>query len=106
MHRLMTTTAASMIVRFRIKVILSSRLEWAVVVAHKVEKWNCAFKKVNQYMNTNNYSYLGHLVVKVLICIYMLVLFNTSVVRHLWQLKTVVFLHWCRHTPCSIDQCF
>ncbi len=34
--------------------------------------------------------------VKVLIYIKMLLIFSTSVlIRHLWQLKAVVFLHWC-----------
>ena len=34
--------------------------------------------------------------VKVLIYIEMLFIFSTPVlIRHLWQLKTVVFLHWC-----------
>ncbi len=37
-----------------------------------------------------------HLIVKVLIYIKMLFIFSTPVlIRHLWQLKTVVFLHWC-----------
>ncbi len=37
-----------------------------------------------------------HLVVKVPIHIWMLFIFSTPVLnRHLWQLKTVVFLHWC-----------
>jgi hypothetical protein len=35
-------------------------------------------------------------VVKVLIYIEMLFIFSTPVsIRYLWQLKTVVFLHWC-----------
>ncbi len=41
------------------------------------------------------YSYLETSVVKVLIYILMLFIFTTTVlIRHLWQLKTVVFLHW------------
>ncbi len=37
-----------------------------------------------------------HLVVKVLIYISMLFIFSTPVlIRHLWQLKTDSFLHWC-----------
>jgi Zinc-finger double-stranded RNA-binding len=36
-------------------------------------------------------------VVKVLIYIQMLFIFSTPVlIRHLWQLKTVFFLHWCQ----------
>jgi hypothetical protein len=35
-------------------------------------------------------------VVKVLICILMWFIASTPVlIRHLWQLETVVFLHWC-----------
>jgi hypothetical protein len=54
-------------------------------------------KNVNNSMTTNIYSYLvTSTVVKVLIYIYMLLIFSTPVlIRHLWQLKTVVFLHWC-----------
>jgi hypothetical protein len=37
-----------------------------------------------------------HLLIKVLICIQTLFIFSTTVlIRHLWQLKTVVCLHWC-----------
>ncbi len=56
-----------------------------------------ALKNVNNCLSINIYSYLErHLVVKVLIYILMLFIFSTSVfIRHLWQLKTVVFMHWC-----------
>jgi len=53
-------------------------------------------KNVNNYLNTNIYSYF-----KTSGCqssyLYLNVVhfFNTSVIRHLWQLKTIVFLHWC-----------
>jgi hypothetical protein len=57
-----------------------------------------AFKNVNNCLNTNIYSYSetsgglsSHLYLNVHF-------FNTSLpvlIRHLWQLKTVVFLHWC-----------
>jgi hypothetical protein len=51
------------------------------------------FKNVNKDLNTNIYSYLRHLVVKVLIYIYMLFIFSTTVlIRHLW---TALFLHRC-----------
>jgi hypothetical protein len=51
------------------------------------------FKKCKRFKNVNNCL---NLVVKVLIYIQMLVIFSTSVlIRHLWQLKTVVSLHWC-----------
>jgi hypothetical protein len=53
-------------------------------------------KIVNNYLNINIYSYLEisggqssnpHLNV---------VMFSTPVlIRHLWQFKTIVFLHWC-----------
>ncbi len=37
-----------------------------------------------------------HPVVKVIINISMLLIFSTPVlIRHLWQLKADVFLHWC-----------
>jgi hypothetical protein len=52
------------------------------------------FKNVNNCLNTNIYYYLeisggqsSNLYLNVV------PFFNTSV-RHLWQLKTVVFLHW------------
>jgi hypothetical protein len=36
------------------------------------------------------------LVVKVLIYIKIVFIFSTpELIRHLWQLKTIVFLHWC-----------
>ncbi len=55
-----------------------------------------ALKNVNKYLNTNIYSYLetsggqsSNLYLKV-------VHFLTRVIiRQVWQLKTMVFLHWC-----------
>ncbi len=55
-----------------------------------------SLKDVNSYLNTNNYSYLetyggqsSNLYLNV-------VNFSTPVlIRHMWQLKTVVILHWC-----------
>jgi len=52
---------------------------------------------VNKCMNTNIYSYLetsgGQSYNLYLNFVHF---FNTSLkIRHLWQLKTVVFLHWC-----------
>ncbi len=39
---------------------------------------------------------LRHQMDKVLIYVQMLFIFSTRVlIRHLWQLKTVVFVHWC-----------
>ncbi len=56
----------------------------------------CALKNVINYLNTNIYSYLRHLMVKVIIYIWMLFIFSTPVlIRHILQLKTVVFLCWC-----------
>ncbi len=53
-------------------------------------------KIVNNHLNMNIYSYLetsvgqsSHLYFNVVHS------FNASVFRHVWQLKTVVFLHWC-----------
>jgi hypothetical protein len=39
--------------------------------------------------------YLRHLVVKILIYIYMFIFSTPVFIKHLWQLKTVVFLHRC-----------
>jgi hypothetical protein len=48
-------------------------------------------KPLNSCLNTYIYSYLDTFG------------FNTIVIRHLWQFKTVVFLHCCLiHTCCSI----
>jgi hypothetical protein len=55
-----------------------------------------ALKNVNNCLNTTIFSYLetsgGESS-----CLYLNVVhFSTLVlIRHLWQLKTVVFLHWC-----------
>jgi hypothetical protein len=46
------------------------------------------FKNVNNCLNTNIYSYLE---VKVLIYVEMLIFLTPVLIRHLWQLKTVVF---------------
>jgi hypothetical protein len=54
----------------------------------------CTFKNVNIYLNFNIYSYIDtsggpDLYLNV-------VNFSTpELIRHLWQLKTVVYLHWC-----------
>jgi hypothetical protein len=41
-----------------------------------------------------------HLVVKVIIYINMLFMFSTPMlIRHQWQLKTAVVLHWCLICP-------
>jgi hypothetical protein len=45
-----------------------------------------AFKNVNNCLNTNIYSYLGTSGGQSL---------TPVLIRHLWQLKTFVFLHWC-----------
>ncbi len=52
-------------------------------------------KNVNSCLNTNIYSYLetsgGQSSV-----LYLNVVFSMPVlIRHMWQLETVVFLHWC-----------
>jgi hypothetical protein len=53
-------------------------------------------KKVNNFLNTNIYSYLetsGGQSSNVYLNV---VHFSTPVlIRHLWQLKTAVLLHWC-----------
>jgi hypothetical protein len=54
------------------------------------------FKNVHNYLNTNIYSYLETSVSKSYILYLIVVDFLTLVlIRHMWQLKTVVFLHWC-----------
>jgi hypothetical protein len=53
-----------------------------------------ALKNVSNYLNTDIYSYLETSGV----LIYILMLFILSIpvlIRHLWQLNTVVFQHWC-----------
>jgi hypothetical protein len=53
-------------------------------------------KNVNNYLNTNIYSYLETSGGKSSNLYLNVVHFLTPVlIRHLWQLKTVVFLHWC-----------
>ena len=53
------------------------------------------FKHINNYLNTNIYTYLqtsgGQSSNQYLNVVHS---FNTGVIRHLWQLKTVVLLHW------------
>jgi len=55
-----------------------------------------SLKNVNNYLNTNIYSYLetsgGQSSNLYLTVAHFLTL---GLIRHLWQLKTVVFLHWC-----------
>ena len=51
---------------------------------------------VNNYWNTNIYSYLETSGGQSYNLYYMLFIFSTPVlIRHLWQLKTVVFLCGC-----------
>ncbi len=51
---------------------------------------------INNCFNTNNYSLLetsgGQSSNRYLNCAHFL---TPALIRHLWQLKTVVFLHWC-----------
>jgi hypothetical protein len=55
-----------------------------------------AFKKVNHCLNTNIYSYLETSGGKSFNLYLNVVHYSTPVIiRRLWQLKTVVFLHWC-----------
>ncbi len=50
------------------------------------------YKNVNNYLNTNIYTHLGTKFLSIFKCSS---IFSTPVlIRHLWQLKTVVFLHW------------
>jgi hypothetical protein len=53
-------------------------------------------KNVNNCLNTNINSYLETSGGQVTSHIEMLFIFSTpELIRHLWQLKTAVFLHWC-----------
>jgi hypothetical protein len=56
----------------------------------------CALKNVNNYLNTNIFSYLktseGQ---SSNLCLNVVHFLTTLLIRHLWQLKAVVFLHWC-----------
>jgi hypothetical protein len=56
----------------------------------------CALRNVNNFLNTNIYSYLGTSGGKSYNLYLNVVDFSMPVlIRHLWQLKTVVFLHGC-----------
>ncbi len=56
----------------------------------------CTLKNVNNYLNTNIYSYLETTGGQSSNLYLNKAHFLTPVSsRHLWQLKTVVFLHWC-----------
>ncbi len=63
-----------------------------------------ALKNVNNCLNTNNYSYLeasgGQSSNLYLNAVHF---FNTSVFRHLWQLKRTVFLHKCLICTVPLD---
>jgi hypothetical protein len=55
-----------------------------------------ALKNVSNHLNTNIFSYLETSGGQSSNLYLNIVHFSTPVlVRHLWQLKTVVFLHWC-----------
>jgi len=62
-------------------------------------------KNVNNHLNINIYSYLETSGAQRSNIYFNIVHFLTPVlVRHLWQLKTVVFLHWCliRTVPLAV----
>ncbi len=66
------------------------------VVLQYCDNGTTCFKNVNNCLNINFTLTQRHLVVKVLIYIEMLFISSTPVlIRHLWQLKTVISLHWC-----------
>jgi hypothetical protein len=53
-------------------------------------------KIVNNCLNTNIYSYLETSGGQSSNLYFKVIHFSTPVlIRHLWQLKTIVFLHWC-----------
>ncbi len=52
---------------------------------------------VSNYMNANTYSYLQTSGVQSSNLYSNVVHFLTpELIRHLWQLKTIVFMHWCQ----------
>jgi hypothetical protein len=54
----------------------------------------CTFKNVNNCLNSTIYTYLETSGGQSYILYLMLFIFSTPVlIRHLWQLKTVIFLH-------------
>jgi hypothetical protein len=56
----------------------------------------CTLKNVNNYLNTNIYSYFETSGGQSSNFSLNVVHFSTpELIRHLWQLKTIVFLHWC-----------
>jgi len=62
----------------------------------KLNNGTARFKNVNNYLNTSIYSYIetsgGQSSNQYLNVLHFL---RVVLIRHLWQLKTVVFLHWC-----------
>jgi hypothetical protein len=64
------------------------------------ETEQCTLKIVNNCLNTNIYSYLKTSGVQSYNLYLNVLIFSTPVlIRHLWQLKTVVFLHRCLISP-------
>jgi hypothetical protein len=61
-----------------------------------------ALKNVNTCLNTNIYSNLetsgGQ---SCNLCLNVVHFLTPMLIRHLWQLKTVVFLHWYLHVLCD-----
>jgi len=58
--------------------------------------WTACFKKVNNCINTNIYSYLETFGGQSSNPYLNVVNFWTpELIRNLWQFKTAVFLHWC-----------
>jgi len=54
------------------------------------------FKNVSQCLSSNIYSYLETFGDQSSMLYWNVVHFSTPrLIRHLWQLKTVIFLHWC-----------
>jgi hypothetical protein len=65
-------------------------------------------KNVNNCLDTNIYSYLetsgGQ---SSNLYLYVVHFFLHHLIRHLWHLKTVVFLHWCLiHAALLVDNVF
>jgi hypothetical protein len=67
-----------------------------MIMAYIKNNGIACFKNVNNRLNTNIYSYLeisgGQSCNPYLNVVH----FSTPVLtRHLWQLKTIAFMHWC-----------
>ncbi len=74
----------------------ASQGAWIIKLFKVVINGTPCFKNVSNCLNINIYSYLETTGGQRSDLYFNIVHFSTPVlIRHLWQLKTVVFLHWC-----------